>query len=83
MDKIIVNVFSPALGTNYDFFIPVQSQMYEVCNLIGKSFSGLSEGRFKADEKTVICFKNTGDILNPSMTIAELGLRNGEKLMII
>ena len=83
MDKIIVNVYVPIINISYDIFIPIQSQMYEVLELIKKAIAEMSDGRFNADNDTVICHREDGSIININASVYELGIRNGSKLMLI
>lgn len=83
MEKILVEVFVPVLENSYDIFIPVQSMMYDILDLIKKALTEMSGGRFKANEDTVICSRENGAILNINLSVVELELKNGSKLMLI
>lgn len=83
MDKIMVEVYVPVLGKSYDYRIPLQSRMYEVLSLIKKSISELSDGHFICDEQTIICYRNDASILDINLSVYELRLQNGSKLMLI
>ena len=83
MDKTLVEVHVPILSTSYDIFVPRDVQMYNVLELIKKAVTDLSEGRFVSNANTVLCFKNTGAIIDINKSADELGIRNGSKLMLI
>lgn len=83
MDKILVEVYVPVLGTAWDMFIPQEVPMYEVLTMMKKAAADLSAGMFKADENTAVCHREDGTILNINLSVYELGLRNGSKLMLI
>lgn len=83
MEKVIVNVWVPILNTFYDIFIPLETPMYEVLELIKKAVTELSDGRFVANNDTTICQHKDGSILNINMSVYELGIKNGSKLMLI
>ena len=83
MDKVLVEVFVPLLNRSYDIFISLQSPMYEVLSLIKKAVSELSDGRFVANANTIICYRESGDIININLSVFELGICNGTKLMLI
>lgn len=83
MNKVIVNVYVPIINISYDIFIPVQSQLFEVTDLIKKAVFELSEGRFVPTPDTVISLKASGEILDINSTVFELGIGNGTKLMLI
>lgn len=83
MDKVLVEIFVPVLGCSYDVFIPLRSPMSEVLELIKKAISEISDGRFKPNENTAICNRKDGTIINVNLSVYELGIRNGSKLMLI
>ena len=83
MEKVLVEIFVPVLDRSFDMFIPLQSPMYEVLELIKKAISEMSDGRFIANQNTTICHREDGSILNINLSVYELEIRNGSKLMLI
>lgn len=83
MDKILVEVYVPTLRTAYDMFLPGDAMMSEVLKLIKKAVSDLSGGRFIPDDSTIICYRENGAIININLSVFELGIHNGSKLMLI
>ncbi len=83
MDKVLVEVYVPTLKTSYDMFLPTNAMMHEVLKLIMKAVTDLSGGRFIADENTIICYRGNGAIININLSVFELDIHNGTKLMLI
>lgn len=83
MDKVLVEVFVPILENSFDIFIPRQSMMHEVLGLIKKAIVEMSDGRFIANENTVICHREDGSIININLSVYDLEICNGSKLMLI
>lgn len=83
MKKVLVEVFVPVIDAKYDVFIPSASQMSEVLELLKKAVTDLSKGRFVATNETALCYRENGAIINVNMTVFELGIHNGSKLMLI
>ena len=83
MDKVLVEVFVPVLDRSYDIFIPLRSPMHEVLELIKKAIKEMSDGRFIANENTAICYRENGAIININLSVYELEIKNGSKLMLI
>ncbi|WP_251548763.1 methyltransferase [Neobacillus muris] len=83
MPKILVEIYNPASHHSYDVFIPLKSKVYEVAYLLSNTASELSKGYYKATEQTVLCDRVTGQVLDHQLTIEELGLKNGSKLMLL
>ena len=83
MDKILVEIAVPTAGKSYDVFIPQTSKMSEIVKLVSKSIADLSGGKFKPDDTTVLCDAETGNIFNINLSVYELEIKNGSKLMLI
>lgn len=83
MDKVLVEISVPVVGKTFDVFIPQTSKMSEIISLVSKSVSDLSGGKFKSDESTIICDADSGQIFNINLSIYELEIKNGSKLMLI
>ena len=83
MKKIIVEIYVPALDETYDVFIPQTSPMSEILELLKKAVGDLSGGRFLATDETAVCYRENGAIINVNMSVYELGIHNGSKLMLI
>lgn len=83
MNKVLVNVYVPILNKSYDIFIPLQSQIFEIVELINKAVYELSEGQFMPSSDTVLAYKVTGEILDVNSTVFELAIGNGTKLILI
>lgn len=83
MDKILVEVYVPALGDSWDMFIPQEIKMVQILDMMKKAVDDLSEGRFQVDENTTVCYRKDGAILNINLSVKELELENASKLMLI
>jgi len=83
MDKVLVEIFVPAASRSFDVFIPQTSKMSEIVALVSKSLSDLSGGKFKPDSSTILCDAKNGQIFNINLSVYELEIKNGSKLMLI
>ena len=83
MDKVLVEVSVPAARRSFDVFIPQTSKMSEVVSLVSKSLSELSGGKFKPNSSTILCDAESGKIFNINLSVYELEIKNGSKLMLI
>ena len=83
MDKILVEIYVPLLDRSFDMFIPPASPMHDVLELIKKAVTEMSDGRFIANENTTLCHREDGTIININLSVYELEIRNGYKLMLI
>lgn len=83
MKKVLVEVYVPVIEARYDVFIPCASQMSEVLELLKKAVADLSDGQFIPTGETTLCYRESGAIINVNMSLYELGIHNGSKLMLI
>ena len=83
MKKVLVEVYVPVIDARYDVFLPATSQMSEILELLKKAIADQSGGRFVPTGETAICYRESGAIINVNMTVYELGIHNGSKLMLI
>ncbi|AGK55721.1 EsaB/YukD family protein [Bacillus sp. 1NLA3E] len=83
MDKVLVEVYIPASEKSYDVFLPLESKLYEVLYLLMGTMAELTQGEFSATPDTILCDRITGKILNINLTVAENGVINGTKLMLV
>ena len=82
-NKVLVEISVPAADKSFDVFIPLESKMYDVMTMVSSLLSDLSDGRYQATSTAVLCNGETGDIYDVNMEIAELGIKNGSRLMLI
>ena len=82
-EKALVEIFVPAAAETFDVYIPLACKIGQILPLAAAALSDLSQGKFLADQDTVLCDRNTGSILDVDMEAAELGIHNGSRLMLI
>ncbi|MFD0671944.1 methyltransferase [Cohnella sp. GCM10027633] len=83
MDRILVEVYVPALGRTFDAYIPAASKLREVESLLAGALSELSDGAFVPAPDTSLCERKSGSALDINRSAVELGLMNGTRLMLI
>ena len=82
MDNLSVEVYVPAIGTTYDVLIPRRAYVYELLPLIIKAVVKLSDGLFIPVD-AVLCCGSTGRIFGSDMSVYNMNLINGSRLMLI
>lgn len=83
MNKIIVEIYVPIMGKTYDVFVPKNKKISEINKLLSKSISDLTDGMFIMTDDNILCDRNTGKVLDINLSVCELGMKNGSKLMLI
>ncbi len=82
-DKVLVEVLVPASGDKFDVFIPLEIRMSEANGLVAAALNDLSKGKYIAKEDAVLCDASTGNIFDINKFVAELGIQNGSRLVLI
>ena len=82
-NKVLVEILVPAAGRSYDVWIPLESRMGEVTRMVIQALSELTAGEYKASADAVLCDSQSGSMYDVNTEIAELGIRNGSRLMLI
>ncbi len=83
MSKIIVKVFLPQIRKSYDVRISTDALVGQINGQMTALFSKMWDVAFIPDEKTALCDAGTGKILDENLLIAETGIGNGSRLLLI
>ena len=83
MDKILIEVFVPAVEQTFDVLIPLSLKLFEIAGLLSGAVVELSNGYFNASMDPLICDRESGEVLDVNLSAQELGLQTGSVLMLI
>ena len=83
MQKILVEVSSPAAGKTYDMFVPDSMQIGEFATLATSLFTQLSDGTFSCSRMVAVCERKTGRVFDCNMTVKESNIKNGTQIIIL
>jgi hypothetical protein len=81
---ILVDIYVPSVNRTYDFQlneqIPISTLVDEISEMIGQKEHSKIVGQ---TEKLLLCVFESSRILNPKYSLEELGVRTGEKLLLV
>ena len=80
MERIIVEVFLPAAGREFDVRIPLDLNAGETARMIARALSDLSEGSYLPSKSSC---RETGMLLDHAKTMRQCGVKNTSRLMMI
>ena len=83
MDKVLIDIFLPAINRSFEVYIPLDSKFYEITPLVSKMLSELSNGLFISGDDSILNERKTGNILNINMSARQLNIKNGDNLMLL
>ena len=82
MDKVLIDLYVPSLNEHYDVYLPISRKIYEVEKLLSKMIEELSYERYKNSE-SVLCYYDTGKIINSNLRIIDCEIATGTRLMLL
>ena len=83
MDKVLIDIFLPAINRSFEVYIPLDSKFYEITPLVSKMLSELSNGLFISGDDSILYERKTVNILNINMSARQLNIKNGDNLMLL
>lgn len=83
MNKVLIKLYVPTLGENYDIYIPVNEMVWKVNRLIVKLISDMSNDNFSIDRDYALINIDTGMIYNNNDIIINTDIRNASRLLLV
>lgn len=83
METIIVEIFVPATSSTFDFRLPAAGRIGEVTAEIIRILESTQQNQFFNREGAMLCDVDAGCVLDPQLTVAECGLRDSARLMMV
>lgn len=83
MERVIVEIFLPATGQEFDVRIPLDLNVKVLSDMISKALSTLSYSGYLPSRSSCLAWRKTGLLLDPSKTMRQCGVKNTSKLLII
>lgn len=83
MDRILVNIYFPAVCRSYDMYIPAKCEISEISEMLRSVCGELTDYMFVPKDDMVLCDRKTGNVFDVNITPEELCLVNGTELVFI
>ncbi len=81
--KLLLNISIPAIGENYDIFVPSNLRIRSVITLIADACETLSNHLYVSSGEERLCSVEKNIVLKSSSTLDQYGIQNGAHLMLI
>ena len=82
MNRLLIEVHVPAINKTFDVFVPEKAKIYELTPLLTTVIEKLAEGLFISNA-SVLCDGKTGKIYGSNVTLEEMRIKNGSRVMLI
>ena len=82
MNSLLIEVYVPSIGGTFDVSIPSSARVFELLPLIIVAVSRIAEGLF-VSKNMALCDGSTGTIFRNNMTVEDMQLKNGSRILLI
>jgi len=82
MNKLLIEIYVPAIGKTFDVYIPCNAKVFELLPLVTIAVRELSGDLFVPNDVT-LCNGSTGVIYSQNTCVGDMQLKNGTRLMLI
>lgn len=83
MSKILVEVYVPSANLTYDVYIPIESKISEITQLISNAITDVSDNKYRQGLEITLCDFSTGKEYDKNLRVFETNMDNGSKLMLV
>ena len=83
MNKVLVKLYIPALGEEYDVWLPLNKRIYNIIVLMIKGISELQSDYCKIDTIPNLYNKATGEQYDINKKLIQTDIKNGTELILI
>ncbi len=82
-NSVLVEVRLPSANRSYEVRLPRGLNVHVAAILTAQALSSVTEGIYLHSDNSFLAWQNTGKRLPSRKTIAEAGVKNGSKLLLI
>ena len=83
MNKILVKLYVPMLEEQYDVWIPVNKEIYDIIQLLVKIVMEFSDGYYRPKKLPALYDKLTAKQYDINYTVKQANIRNGTEMILI
>ena len=83
MEKIIIHLMVPALGLEYDMYIPTTILVSQLTKLIVQAIEEITDKLYISSGNEILCLKEQDIILVQEAVIKSYAIQNGDHIMLI
>lgn len=83
MDKILIEIFVPAINEQFDIFVPLDVPIKDLNSLMANGVAELTNGKYIVSGSEQLCLKEPSGLLNPLLTLQDYGIKDSTQLYLI
>lgn len=83
MSKILVNLYIPSIGQNFDIYLSPELKVKEALPLLESTASVMSNYYYVPSGSKFVCWKEKDILLDEEQSFLDYGVSNGDHLLLI
>ena len=83
MNKILIKLYVPTMGEQYDLWIPTGRKVYNVIILLAKAISEITQGEYNPSKMPKLYSKLNGAEFDMNLRVSETQMKNGTEVILI
>lgn len=83
MNKVLVKLYVPQIGAEYDIWIPLNRRIYNVIKLLVKAIKEFTNGEFDPIKLPELYDRKTAVPYDINLTVGESSIVNGTEMILI
>ncbi len=80
MNKVLINLYIPAIEKEYDVWIPINKKIYNIIILLIK---GIKDENFNPQNMPLLYNKSTGECYDINLSVQETDIKNATEIILI
>lgn len=83
MQAIIVEIYVPAISASFDFRLPSTGRIGDIVGEVVRILETTQQNLLFDKEQPMLCDQERGIVLKNQGTVAEVGLQDGSRLLLV
>ena len=83
MNKVLVEIYIPAIGDHFDMFVPVDIPIKDLTRVIINGIVEITNEKYVTSQNEQLCMKEPMGLMNPMLTLYDYGVIDGTQIYLV
>ena len=83
MNKVLVELYIPAIGEHFDVFVPVDIPIQDLTQVLINGIVEITNGGYVPSHGEHLCLKEPTGLLNPMSSLFDYGVIDGTQIFMV
>lgn len=83
MNKVLIELYIPALDDHFDVFVPVDIPIKDLTKVIINGIVEITNEKYVPSQGEQLCMAEPSGILSPMLTLYDYGIIDGARLYLV